>query len=406
MKNLAAALRWVRIRRRTYGVLEGGTTGDAFGRMVHIAIVGLILVSVIAVILESVPSLEARYGHFFIALEIIAAILFTLEYMLRLWSAVEHPPLRREKPWRARWLYARQPAMIVDLLAIVPFALAVVAPDDFKVLLIFRLIRFFKLARYSPGMRSLQEAITVERRALLACLVILCGLMIVAAAAMHMVEATAQPDKFGSIPEAMWWAIITLTTVGYGDAVPITPLGKVVASITALFGLVMLALPVGIIATSFAEVIRRREFVITWAMIAKVPLFAEMDAVAVGDVIRVMRSQMVEPGEIILRKGDSGDCLYVVASGAVELLLPSGHLRLGEAEVFGESAVLAHAVRECTVKAVERTRLLALERSDFRMLAEREPELRYVVESRVAAAKVWLGVSLKKKTPRSRKKPA
>ncbi len=382
--NLSAALRWVRLRRRVYAVLEGGAGADVLSRAVHVGIVALILVSVVTVILESVPSLDQRYGQLFLIIEIIAGVTFSVEYALRLWSAVDHPPLRGVRSWRARWLFARGPSMIIDLVAIIPFFLAFIAPDDFRVLLIFRLIRFFKLARYSPGMRSLSEAIIEERRALLACLVILLGLMIVAAAAMHMVEATAQPEKFGSIPESMWWAIITLTTVGYGDAYPITPLGKVVASITALFGLVMLALPVGIIATSFSEVIRRREFVVTWAMIAKLPIFANLDAGSIGEILRVMRSRMAEPGEVIIRRGQREDCMFVVASGCVEELLVSGRTLLVEGQFFAEEAVLSDAPSPCTVRAVERTRLLALDRHDFQALMEREPHLRAEVESALA----------------------
>jgi voltage-gated potassium channel len=382
--NLAAALRWLRLRRRVYAVLEGGTSADVISRAVHVGIVALILVSVGTVILESVPSLDQRYGRLFVAIEIIAGVIFTIEYGLRLWSAVDHPPLRGERPWRARWLFAREPSMIIDLVAIIPFFLAFIAPDDFRVLLIFRLIRFFKLARYSPGMRSLTEAVIEERRALLACLVILMGLMIVAAAAMHMVEGTAQPEKFGSIPESMWWAIITLTTVGYGDAYPITPLGKVVASITALFGLVMLALPVGIIATSFSEVIRRRDFVVTWAMIAKLPIFANLDAASIGEILRVMRSRMAEPGEVIIRRGQREECMFVVASGCVEELLASGRTLLAEGQFFAEEAVLSESPSPCTVRAIERTRLLALDRQDFQALMEREPHLRAEVESALA----------------------
>jgi voltage-gated potassium channel len=379
----ASALRFLRWRRRTYQVLEGGAHGDRLSQGVHALLVMLVILSVLAIILESVPSLDARFGNVFLSVEIVAAVVFTAEYLLRLWSAVEHAPLRREPPWRARWLFARQPAMVVDLIAVLPILLTLLLPDDLKVLLIFRLIRFFKLARYSPGMRSLLDAILQERRALLACLVILCGLMIVSAAAMHMVEGGAQPDKFGSIPEAMWWAIITLTTVGYGDVVPITPLGKMVAGVTALFGLVMLALPVGIIATSFAEVIRRREFVITWAMIAKVPLFQQLEAADVAEIIRVMRSEMAEAGETIARKGDDADCVHVVASGSVELVGGASRRRCAEGDMFGEAAVLAGAPRDATVRALELTRLLAIDRDDFNALVEREPALRLAIEGRL-----------------------
>jgi voltage-gated potassium channel len=379
------ARRWQRLRRRTYALLEGDASDDHLAHFVHAAIVGLILVSVVTVVLESVPSLDGPYGDLFRAVEIVAGVVFTVEYLLRLWSAVEHAPLRREPHWRARWLFASQPSMLVDLVAVLPFFLSVFAPEELKVLLIFRLIRFFKLARYSPGMRSLIEAIAEEKRALLACLVILCGLMIVAAAVMHMVEGKAQPEKFGSIPESMWWAIITLTTVGYGDAYPITPLGKVVAGVTALFGLVMLALPVGIIATSFSDVIRRREFNVTWAMVAKLPLFQGLDAASIAELLPVMRSRMAEPGETICRRGVHEDCMYVVVSGRVEEFMPRTRLTLSEGQAFAEESVLEDCPCACTVRALERTRLLALDRHDFQALMEREPHLRAEIEAGLAA---------------------
>ncbi len=380
-----AAHRVSRLRRRTYALLEGETADEPQARLVHAFIVALVVVSVAAVILESVPSLSQRYERLFLAIEMVAGFAFTVEYGLRLWSAVEHPPLRREAPMRARWRFATSPSMLVDLVAVLPFLLSVVAPDEFKVLLIFRLIRFFKLARYSPGMRSLMEAVVEERRALLACLVIICGLMIVAAAAMHLVEGAAQPDKFGSIPESMWWAIITLTTVGYGDAIPVTPLGKLVAGVTALFGLVMLALPVGIVATAFSDVIRRREFVVTLAMVARLPLFARLDSQAIAELLPVMRSRMAEAGETICRRGTHEDCMFLVVSGRVEEFLAGRRILLQEGQAFAEEAVLDDCPCTCTVRALERTRLLALDRHDFQGLLEREPHLRAEIEAALAA---------------------
>src|SRR5438045_1936636 len=136
--------------------------------------------------------------------------------------------------------------------------------------LMFRSMRFLKLARYSPGMRSLLDALYAERRALFGCFVILLGAALISATAMHLVEQHAQPQKFGTIPDAMWWAIVTLGTIGYGDVVPITPLGRLVAGVTIFGGLIMIALPVGIIATAFAEEIHRRDFVVTWGMVAQI----------------------------------------------------------------------------------------------------------------------------------------
>jgi voltage-gated potassium channel len=371
-------------RRQLYDLLEGPAHGGA-AWLLHVALIALVAISVTTVILESVASLQVRFGRLFDAIEIVAATVFTIEYAARLWVAVDHQPYRRLPPLRARLAYAASPAAIIDLLAILPFFLVFILPDDFRILMILRLLRFFKLTRYSPGMRSLAEAVYEERRALFACLVILMGLMIVAAAAMHMAEGGVQPERFGSIPESMWWAIITLTTVGYGDAVPVTPLGKVVAGVTALAGLVMLALPVGIIATTFAEVIRRRDFVVTWSMVAKMPLFSGLDAAEIGEVLRVMHSRMVEQGELVVRRGEKADSMYFVAGGQFEVIAPGRRAYLGEGEFFGESALLPDGERQASVRALTNARLLVLEIADLHALFEQDPNIRARVEDAMAA---------------------
>ena len=139
-------------------------------------------------------------------------------------------------------------------------------------------------------MRSLLDVLYHERRALFGCLVITLGSAVVAAALMHLAEAKVQPDKLGTIPEALWWAIVTIGTIGYGDVVPVTALGKLIATGTIFVGLVMMALPVGIIATAFADEIHRRNFIVTWGMISRVPLFAELDASEISDVMELLRA--------------------------------------------------------------------------------------------------------------------
>jgi voltage-gated potassium channel len=374
-------------RRRCYEVLDVGSTHDPLSRHLHRGLVALVLLTVTATILESVPILKQRYALLFHSIEFVAAAVFTLEYALHLWSITEHPLLRALPAWKARASYALSPSMIVDLVAILPFFLAIFLGTELEVLLLLRLLRFYKLARYSPGIRSLMEAVHAERRALLACLVILGGLMIVAAAVMHFVEGRAQPDKFGSIPDSMYWAIITLTTVGYGDAVPITPGGKLVAGFTAVMGLVMLALPVGIIATAFAEVIHRRDFVVTWNMVARVPLFAHLDALEIADVMRYLRSRMVEPGEVILQRDATAHAMFLIASGSVEMELKDRRLRLEEGQFFGVSAILRKERTLATVRALEQTRLLVLDRDDLAALMEQNQEIakrvREVADSRI-----------------------
>jgi voltage-gated potassium channel len=343
-----------------------------------------------------VPRLRAGYEPIFVAVEFCSALVFTVEYALRLWASAEHPALRHLPHWRARLRHALTPAGVIDLLAILPFYLAYFVAADFRVLVVFRLLRFLKLMRYSPGMRSLTEAIYAERRALAACLVILGSLVITTAAVMHLAEADAQPDKFGTIPDAMWWAVITLATVGYGDVVPITPLGKLIAAVTALMGLVMLALPVGIVATAFAEVIHRREFVVTWGMIARVPLFSDLSAEEVAAVMRLLRSKTAQPGEVIVSRGEVGHSMYFIAGGQVEIETQHGkrHL-LGEGQFFGEIAILRNARRTATIRAVVRSQLLVLDAADLRKLMDNRPDIaariRQIASDRAAQAEAAPG---------------
>jgi voltage-gated potassium channel len=370
------AHRLAKARRRAYELFEHGIPGDRLAQAAHGFLIVWIVASVSAVVLESVPSYRAAYEPAFRAIEMASVAIFTLEYALRAWACVEYPMLRALPPWRARLKHALSPASLIDLGTVLPFYLAFLVAADLRVLVVFRLLRFMKLARYSPGMRSLYEAIHAERRALVACLVIIASLVIAMAGVMHLLEADAQPDKFGTIPDAMWWAVITLATVGYGDVVPITPMGKVVAGATALMGLAMIALPVGIIATAFAEVIHRRDFVVTWGMIARVPLFADLSAEEVAAIMRLLRSKGAQAGEVIVQRGELGHSMYFIASGQVEIETRHGkrHL-LGEGQFFGEVAVLKNARRTSTIKALVRTQLLVLDAADLRILMERRPDI-------------------------------
>jgi voltage-gated potassium channel len=363
------------LRRRCYELLEQGPIGDHASMIVDRVLILVIIASLLAVVLESVPALAARYGIWFNAVELVAIAVFTLEYALRIWVAVEHRPYRHQGPTRARWSYLTSPAGIVDLIAVLPFWFAFLLPGDLRAIVVVRVVRFLKIARYSPAMRSLLEVIYRERRALFGCVVILLGTTVIAAALMHIAEGKVQPDKLGTIPDAMWWAIVTLGTIGYGDVVPVTTAGKLIAGCTIFLGLIMIALPVGIIASGFAEEVHRRDFVVTWEMVARVPLFAELDAAEIGDVMRLLRAQQVEPGSVIARRGDPAHSMYFVAQGEVEIELPQRRVRLGVGHFFGEIAVLRRARRSANVVAVSRTSLLVLEAQDFHALMERDQRL-------------------------------
>jgi voltage-gated potassium channel len=377
------------LRRRVYQVLEQGPVGDRLSSAVDRFLVLLIVVNLLAVALESMPQYQTRYAALFALVEYFSLVVFTVEYGLRLWCAVEHGPHQHLAARRARMKYALGTAGIIDLIAVLPFWFTVFLPGDLRFVLVFRMVRFFKIARYSPAMRSLLDVLYTERRALFGCLVIAIGSSVVAASLMHLAEGKVQPDKLGTIPDALWWAIVTIGTIGYGDVVPVTALGKLIATGTIFAGLVMVALPVGIIANAFAEQIHRRDFIVTWGMISRVPLFAELDAAEISDIMGLLRAQVAEPGEVIVRKGDAAHSMYFIAAGEVEIVLKGKKepIRLGVGQFFGEIAVLRRSRRSATVIALARTNLLVLDAHDLHALMQRDlriaTRIKDVVDKRV-----------------------
>lgn len=363
------------LRHRVYELLEHGPFGDLPIRFVNRLLIILIIVNLLAVALESMPSYAAAYGPVFVAIEYVSLVVFTIEYALRLWVAAEPAEERQLTPRRARLEFAFSPNGLVDLASVLPFWFAFVVPADLRVILVFRIVRFLKLARYSPAMRSLLEALYAERRALFGCMVILVGTALISASFIHLAEHDVQPAKFGTIPDSMWWAIVTLGTIGYGDMVPVTPVGKLIAAATIFGGLVMIALPVGIIANAFSEQIHRRDFVVTWSMVARVPLFAGLQAADIADIMRLLRAQTVEPGSTIVRRGDPAHSMYFIAAGEVEIDIQGEFKRFSVGHFFGEIAVLRRARRSGTATALTRTNLLVLDASDLRALMEREPRI-------------------------------
>jgi voltage-gated potassium channel len=378
------------LRRRIYTVLEQGDGAGGVSLALNRFLIVLIVVTLTATVIESVPEMARSYALPLSAIEWAATLIFSLEYAARLWSAVEHPLLKRSAVF-GRLRFALSFSGLVDLAAILPFWLSVFIASDFRVLLVLRLVRFFKLTRYSPAMRSLLDALYAERRALGGCFVILLGTALIAAALMHLAEGAAQPERFGTIPDALWWAIVTLGTIGYGDVVPVTLLGRVLASCTIFAGLLMMALPVGIFATAFANEVHRRDFVITWGLVARIPLFRTLTASEIADVMTMLRAQKVDAGTVIARRGEPAHAMYLIADGEVEVKLRHEHLRLGTGQFFGEIAALRRTRRSATVTAVTPTRLLVLDALDLHALMDRQPELAARIEE---AAREKLGHAL------------
>ncbi|PLX37218.1 MAG: cyclic nucleotide-binding protein [Hyphomicrobiales bacterium] len=394
-----SATRYARVKHRVFEVLEEGAAGDLTSKLVDRSLIALIVINLISVALETVPEYSAKHHKLFLAVEIFSVILFSLEYAARVWVADEFTTLRHLRPSLARLRYMVSPWAVIDLLAIMPFFIGFLFPvTDLRMLRVFRLVRFLKLVRYSIGIRSLASAIESEKRALLGSLVIILGVVLMAASVIHIVEHQAQPEKFGSIPASMWWAIATLTTVGYGDVVPITASGKFIAGVVMLLGYGMFALPIGIVATAFAREIHQRDFVVTWGMVARVPLFAQMSASEIAEVMKLLRAQIVERGAIIARRGEPARSMYFIASGRVQIDLRDASYELGDGAFFGEIAVLKHTERSGNVTALSRSTLLALDADDLHILMTRNQtigaHIRSVARSRLGSEIVTPGGDL------------
>ena len=239
-----------------------------------------------------------------------------------------------------------------------------------------------KLVPGIPGLRQLRRVVVLESGPLFSVLVIFLMVVFLASVAEHFLEREVQPQTFGSVPSALWWAVVTLTTTGYGDVVPVTPLGRMVAALVMISGLGVFGLWTGILATGFAAETRRDNFLKTWESVSKVPFFAELGPAAIADVTNMLRTMDLPPRTMIIRKGQQGDCMYFIAAGEVEVDLPGGKkVPLGEGAFFGEMALLGNATRNANITTTRVTRLLVLDLVDFRLLMARHPDLGRTIDA-------------------------
>lgn len=248
----SAPLNRATLRAIIYWWLERPDRQALGPKLLEIALITLITMNVGAVILETVESVYSEWRATFALFETVSLCIFVLEYLLRCWVAPENP----DTPSRLSWI--KSPIAIIDLLAILPALLYLIIPIDLRLLRIFRMLRLLKLTRYSPALGMLLAVFEEEARAFLAGFFILSLMLVFAASGAWLAEHAVQPDTFGSIPGAMWWAVATLTTVGYGDVTPITVAGKVFGALITVIGIGMAALPAGIIANGLNEQIHRR----------------------------------------------------------------------------------------------------------------------------------------------------
>jgi voltage-gated potassium channel len=252
------------VQNRLNQILERADVGDRVSRRIDLFLTALVIVNIISITLESVPHIYAEYKTLFTWIEIISVGIFTVEYLCRVWVAPSKisGPCSFADACKARTKYMLSFSGLVDLLSILPFYLRAFFPYlDLRILRALRLLRILKLSHYNSAMEDLFEAINEERRSFYAASYLFAILFILSSTLMYFAEYRTHPTGFQSIPDSMYWALITLTTVGYGDITPITVAGKLIAVGSAILGVIVVALITGIVASSFNAQLERRNII-------------------------------------------------------------------------------------------------------------------------------------------------
>lgn len=344
------------------------TAGRNMTRAAHVAVatgvVGMVLLTVD-------PAYEAAHRWVDAVLWACLAF-FVFEWVVR---------LRHAFSTHRGWSYVISGRGLVDAVAAAAIPLAIVLGTNPKTAWLLGVFWMLKVVPGIPGLRQLRRVLVQESGPLLSVLVIFLMVLFLASVAVHYLERGVQPVAFGSVPATLWWAVATLTTTGYGDVVPITPLGRLIAAVVMICGLGVFGLWTGILATGFAAETRRDNFLKTWESVSKVPFFAALGPSAIADVTHMLRTMDLPARTMIIRKGKTGDCMYFIAAGEVEVDLPGKKVKLGEGAFFGEMALLGNNLRSANITTTRVSKLLVLDLVDFRLLMARHPELAETIDA-------------------------
>ena len=329
---------------------------------------------VTGVILMVLLSIDTAYGalHGWIdALLFACLVFFIFEWVVRLRQAVRTQRVAG---------YLLSIRGFVDGAGAIAIPLALLLGATPKSAWLLGVLWLLKVIPGIPGLRQLRRVLVQESGPLLSVLVIFLMVLFLASVVVYFLERDVQPGTFGNIPAALWWAVATLTTTGYGDVVPITPLGRIAAAFVMICGLGVFGLWTGILATGFAAETRRDNFLRTWESVSKVPFFAALGPAAIADVTHMLRTMDLPPRTMIIRKGQQGDCMYFIAAGEVEVDLPGKKVRLSEGAFFGEMALLGNNLRSANITTTRLSKLLVLDLVDFRLLMARHPDLAQTID--------------------------
>jgi voltage-gated potassium channel len=370
------------LRARIYNVLRYSdpSPGSRRWREFHLTVLSI---GLLAVIILSIDELPAELRHWLRRTIWAVTIVFFVEYCVRLWVAPENQRHAYGSPAVARLRWAISVEGLVNLLAIMPSVMLAVGygitgADTASV---FCILWILKLGLHAPAFGTLMRVVSNERAPLASILILFAIVLMIAATGAHLLERVKQPAQFGSLPGAMWWAVVTLTTTGYGDVVPATVGGRMIGAGLMISGIVVLALMTGVLATGFAQEERRREYLRVWDLVARVPIFSTLGVVTLSEIVGKLRTRYYPARITVVRRGDPGDSMFFISTGEVEVRLPNGGtVRLNDGAFFGEMALLDRQPRNASVVTAKPTTMLVLYASDFYEIASHIPALAEAVE--------------------------
>lgn len=352
----------------SFASLTAATASRAMTGATYLAIaIGLIGLTLLTVG-PSINQLRWIEGLLFVAL-----VFFIWEWLVRLAHA------RRDGKLTAYVLSLRG---LIDAASALAVPVALLAGARPASAWLFGVLWVLKAIPEIAGLRQLRRVLIQERGPLLSVAAMFVMVVFMASVVLHVLERDAQPVAFGSVPSTLWWAVVTMTTTGYGDVVPITPLGRIVAAMVMISGLAVFGLWIGILATGFASETRRYNFLRTWETVTKVPFFSTLGSAAIADVANMLRRIEVPRRTMLIRKGQIGDCMYFIADGEVEIELPGDkRVQLASGAFFGEMALFENRPRSANVVTTRTSTLLVLDLVEFRMLMARHPDLAQMIDA-------------------------
>jgi len=332
----------------------------------------VLAVGLIAMTAFTMPEMRGRAGIFLQACLWGCIVYFAIDSIVR-----ARATLQPGKPLRS----LVSASGFIDVITVFPAPIAVICGVSPPTAWLLASLWVLKLAQNSPGFAQLGRVFVLEAKPLASVLALFLIVLFLASAAMHLIERQGQPDAFGTLPSALWWAVVTLTTTGYGDEVPQTQLGHLLGAMVMICGIATFGLWTGILATGFGAESRRANFIQTWDLVSKVPFFQTLDPTAITEVTHMLRRVEVPERTAVIRRGRVGDCMYFIAAGEVEVEVEPTPVRLSVGAFFGELALLGDSIRTANVTTTKPSTLLILDLADFRTLMAHHVELARAIDA-------------------------